>query len=99
MLEADLLNSTSILRTIRASGSLESAQVAWGRALNLPGVAAKKKRREKARPKLNEGGFYSHQDLWGRHVAAAGSVKTGASDKEAAWSDWRIERIGRRFVA
>jgi hypothetical protein len=36
-LSNDLINSPSVLRTIRASNSLESAQVAWSRFLNLPG--------------------------------------------------------------
>jgi hypothetical protein len=37
MLQNDLISSQAILRTIRASSSLENAQVAWGRILNLPG--------------------------------------------------------------
>jgi hypothetical protein len=37
MLQNDLIGSQAILRTIRASSSLENAQVAWGRFLNLPG--------------------------------------------------------------
>jgi hypothetical protein len=37
MLQNDLIGSQAVLRTIRASSSLENAQVAWGRFLNLPG--------------------------------------------------------------
>jgi hypothetical protein len=40
MLQSDLIGSQAILRTIRASSSLENAQVAWGRFLNLPGKAS-----------------------------------------------------------
>jgi hypothetical protein len=39
MLQSNLISSQAILRTIRASSSLENAQVAWGRFLNLPGAA------------------------------------------------------------
>jgi hypothetical protein len=39
MLQSNLISSQAILRTIRASNSLEDAQVAWGRFLNLPGRA------------------------------------------------------------
>ncbi|KAF2027900.1 hypothetical protein EK21DRAFT_70887 [Setomelanomma holmii] len=38
MLQDNLISSQAILRTIRASSSLEAAQVAWGRYLNLPGT-------------------------------------------------------------
>jgi len=37
MLQSNLISSTAIVRTIRASSSLENAQTAWGRFLNLPG--------------------------------------------------------------
>jgi hypothetical protein len=37
MLQSDLIGSKAILRTIRASSSLENAKTAWGRFLNLPG--------------------------------------------------------------
>ncbi|KAG9190283.1 hypothetical protein G6011_08371 [Alternaria panax] len=37
MLESDLISAQAILRTIRASNSLESASTAWSRFLNLPG--------------------------------------------------------------
>ena len=39
MLQHSLIGSPGVLRTIRASSSLENAQVAWGRFLNLPGKA------------------------------------------------------------
>jgi hypothetical protein len=44
MLSADLIHSQSVLRTIRASSSLEDAQQAWARLLNLPGGAKTVKR-------------------------------------------------------
>jgi hypothetical protein len=40
MLQSDLISSQAILRTIRASSSLENAKTAWGRFLNLPGRTA-----------------------------------------------------------
>jgi hypothetical protein len=38
MLQDNLISSQAVIRTIRASGSLEAAQVAFGRFLNLPGT-------------------------------------------------------------
>ena len=38
MLSADLIHSHAVLRSIRASSSLEDAQQAWARVLNLPGA-------------------------------------------------------------
>ncbi|KAL5453560.1 hypothetical protein PMIN06_005455 [Paraphaeosphaeria minitans] len=112
MLEGDLLNSTSILRTIRASGSLESAQVAWSRVLNLPGAAGTKKKRgeeEMRRPQLADGQFYTHKELWGKGSGAVPRQAEGeessskpaseASDAEVTWSEWRLEKTARRFVA
>ncbi|KAL1593938.1 hypothetical protein SLS60_010671 [Paraconiothyrium brasiliense] len=114
MLEGDLLNSQSVLRTIRASTSLESAQVAWSRPLNLPGAAGTKKKREEKvrRPQLAEGQHYTHKELWGRSgwvvprliKAEESSSKpagelSGASNAKVAWSEWRIEQTARRFVA
>lgn len=40
MLQSNLIGSQAILRTIRASSSLENAKVAWGRFLNLPGSSS-----------------------------------------------------------
>jgi hypothetical protein len=37
MLQSSLISSGAVVRTIRASSSLENAQTAWGRFLNLPG--------------------------------------------------------------
>lgn len=45
MLAADLIHSSSVLRSIRASSALEDAQLAWARELNLPGGAKAGKRR------------------------------------------------------
>lgn len=125
MLENDMLDSQSILRTIRASSSLEDAQVAWSRPLNLPGTSGTKKRSEAAsRRQLSEDQFYTHKDLWGRQkevkrrqgkelLKMVGSRRgkepskmaepdveaSEGSDTKAAWGEWRIEKIARRFVA
>lgn len=37
MLESNLITAQAVIRTIRASSSLESASTAWSRFLNLPG--------------------------------------------------------------
>lgn len=40
LLQDNLIGSQAVVRTIRASSTLENAQVAWGRFLNLPGRPA-----------------------------------------------------------
>ncbi|KAJ4303754.1 hypothetical protein N0V90_002655 [Kalmusia sp. IMI 367209] len=96
MLEANLLNSSSILRTIRASSTLESAQVAWSRALNLPGNAGARKREvETLRKPLDEGQFYTHKDLWGRNVEG-GLWRKGEQGRR---SSEEAEKVARRFAA
>lgn len=37
MLQSELISSQSVVRTLRASGSLEDAETAFGHILNLPG--------------------------------------------------------------
>ncbi|KAA8626490.1 hypothetical protein PtrSN002B_009705 [Pyrenophora tritici-repentis] len=37
LLEDNLISAQAVIRTIRASGSLANAQIAWSRFLNLPG--------------------------------------------------------------
>lgn len=68
MLQNGLIDSSAILRTIRASSSLESAQQAWSRFLNLPGYAGSsdtpQKRSVMRLPPAN--GRYTHKELWGR---------------------------------
>lgn len=113
MLEGDFLNSQSILRTIRASSSLESAQVAWSRPLNLPGAAKSNEKRlveEAKRPELGEGQFYTHRELWGRlNKAAARGIRNEESSSKSTKpfeasiagvksSDRRTKAIARRFV-
>lgn len=75
MLQHDLINSSAVMRTVRASSSLESAQAAWSRFLNLPGSigsrgtgdetsASSRKRSVQRMPPAN-GRQYTHQELWG----------------------------------
>jgi hypothetical protein len=81
LLEAEVLETPAVLKTIRASSSLESAQQAWGRILNLPGTGSssssssslKMKREVKVElrdphrfPYVKVGSTYSHKELWGR---------------------------------
>lgn len=76
MLQGELISSPAVLRTIRASSSLESAQQAWSRYLNLPGStsgsedgedgsSSRSKRSVQRLPPTN-GRQYTHKELWGR---------------------------------
>ncbi|KAH6643941.1 hypothetical protein C7974DRAFT_299322 [Boeremia exigua] len=76
MLQSELIGSPAVLRTIRASSSLESAQLAWSRFLNLPGSTGRKesgddapgasRRRSVQRLPPVNGRQYTHKELWGR---------------------------------
>lgn len=80
MLENDLINSSAVLRTLRASSSLESAQQAWSRFLNLPGSGGsnddssgsaggnnpRSTKRSVHRLAPANGKQYTHKELWGR---------------------------------
>ncbi|KAH4006812.1 hypothetical protein HBI56_027490 [Parastagonospora nodorum] len=89
MLQSDLIGSQAVLRTIRASSSLENAQVAWGRFLNLPGRASAggsgsgnddgegARKRQLLRPALADGKFYTHKELWGRSEGRSKALRDG----------------------
>jgi hypothetical protein len=76
MLQNELISSSAVLRTIRASSSLESAQQAWSRFLNLPGSAGNSdsgrdtptpsRKRSVHRLAPANGRQYTHEELWGR---------------------------------
>ncbi|KAF1350292.1 hypothetical protein EJ07DRAFT_139360 [Lizonia empirigonia] len=68
MLQNGLIDSSAILRTIRASSSLESAQQAWSRFLNLPGYSGNSDTPQKRSVirLLPANGRYTHKELWGR---------------------------------
>lgn len=76
MLQHDLLNSSAVLRTVRASSALESAQQAWSRFLNLPGgTGSSDSGDETSNPSRKRsfqglaptnGKHYTHKELWGR---------------------------------
>lgn len=85
MLEDELINSQSVIRTIRASGSLEAAKVAWNRFLNLPGridTADQADENATRRSVLKSGGvtkrskvhtpghLFTHRELWGVRAMA-----------------------------
>jgi hypothetical protein len=90
MLKADLISSLAVLRTIRASSGLESAQAAWGRPLNLPSgeddddstetpetLSSSRSlvpRAERRRPPPENGRFYTHQELWNRSEPRSASL-------------------------
>jgi len=85
MLQSDLIGSQGVLRTIRASSSLENAQVAWGRFLNLPGRVSTggsddgegARKRELLRPAPADGKFYTHKELWGRGEGTSKALRDG----------------------
>jgi hypothetical protein len=83
LLENELINGQAVIRTIRASSTLEDAKQAWSRFLNLPGsgvgsatpsittrsVAKKRVVKPAFTPIVT--GFYTHRELWGRDEATA----------------------------
>lgn len=85
MLQSELINAQSVIRTIRASSSLEGAKGAWSRFLNLPGIAATAAEIDgddgqslalsdgsvKKRTKAHvPGRLFTHKELWGTRVMA-----------------------------
>ncbi|KAJ4320556.1 hypothetical protein N0V94_003314 [Neodidymelliopsis sp. IMI 364377] len=103
MLQNDLIDSSAVLRTLRASTSLESAQQAWSRFLNLPAStgnddltgsnAARRLSSEKRsvlRLAPTNGGQYTHKELWGRKEG----FKTGVPSRSDAAVDWK-EEVGK----
>ncbi|KAF2739394.1 hypothetical protein EJ04DRAFT_310504 [Polyplosphaeria fusca] len=63
LLTEQLIHTNSTLRTIRASGSLEDAQVAWGRFLNFPGASPSSSKRAIAADALRLGGPWAPTTL------------------------------------
>lgn len=78
MLQDGLISSSAVLRTIRASSSLESAQQAWSRFLNLPGGSGVADDGEDASTTLSKRSVqrlppanwrhYTHKELWERKL-------------------------------
>jgi hypothetical protein len=106
MLQGELIGSSAVLRTIRASSSLESAQQAWSRFLNLPGSAGSgddgedasstpSKRSVQRLPPAN-GKQYTHKELWGRKEQS----RTGESSHRDVVIEWlgQAEDL-RRYTA
>jgi hypothetical protein len=108
MLQNDCIGSQAVLRTIRASSSLENAQAAFGRFLNLPGgsagesgdVSARKRDvgsgEGAIRPPPAHGPYYTHAELWGRNEArtrASREGKASRSDEVVQWEERRV-RVG-----
>jgi hypothetical protein len=107
MLQSDLIGSQGVLRTIRASSSLESAQVAWGRFLNLPGRGTDSgnpgsgsgdddgssgaRKRQVWRPAPADGKVYTHKELWGRDEPPRTS-KNGNMRWSDAFAQWEERR-------
>jgi len=107
LLEADIIDKTSILRTIRASSGLEDAQQAWSRILNLPGAtkggAARKRsvvggEREARFKPARVKGAYTHKELWGREVRL-GKVereKLAKTYEAVVWPEGNAEGKGEQ---
>lgn len=95
MLQGELISSSAVLRTIRASNSLESAQQAWSRYLNLPGSeasgddgedasASPSKRSVQRLPPAN-GREYTHKELWGRKQQS----RVGKPSQQDVVTEWQ----------
>ena len=106
MLEHDLLGSSAVLRTVRASSSLESAQQAWSRFLNLPGstgtstpgdeTQTPRGKRSNQRLSPGNGRQYTHKELWGRKE----SSPIGEPSQHDGIVEWRMHRgTGQAFRA
>ncbi|KAF2819770.1 hypothetical protein CC86DRAFT_306266 [Ophiobolus disseminans] len=107
MLQNELISSQAVLRTLRASSSLENAEVAWGRFLNLPGRAgaestkggddAAQKRDIGAEGKTGHarGKYYTHKELWGRGRERWGDAVVRWEERVAGTG---LGRVGRVFV-
>ncbi|KAJ4354996.1 hypothetical protein N0V95_003332 [Ascochyta clinopodiicola] len=97
MLQNELIDSSAILRTIRASSSLESAQQAWSRFLNLPGSASggdsrgndppARGKRSLQRPAPANGKQYTHKELWGRKELS----RVGEPNQDDAIVEWEVQ--------
>ncbi len=108
LLENNFIGSTAVLRTVRASSSLESAQQAWSRYLNLPGstgstgkndhadgTSTSSTRRAVQRGPPANGGQYSHKELWGRKE----SSRAEESNQHDAAVEWSQHLGDRRSAA
>jgi hypothetical protein len=95
LLQSGLISSSAVLRTIHASSSLESAQQAWNRYLNLPGSAGSaddgedasslsSKRSVQCLPPANEM-QYTHKELWGR----VEQLKAGEPSQQDKVTEWQ----------
>ena len=103
MLQNDLMSSSAVLRTIRASSTLESAQQAWSRFLNLPGSAGSsdssndtptspRKRSVQRLPPAN-GRHYTHRELWERKEQS-NAGEPSQSDAVVEWEE-QVEDLRR----
>ena len=90
MLQNGLIDTSSVLRTIYASNSLESTKQAWGRYLNLPGSVGggyvsgndtpPPTKRSLPRPAPTNGRHYTHMELWGREEQSDASEPSRGDD-------------------
>lgn len=99
MLQSDLIQPNAVIRTIRASSSLEDAQQAWSRFLNLPGrVSAPaggdddgvtpditKREADSTRAPPGDGRHYTHKELWGRDKSTWYNDVASARGHARAW--------------
>ncbi|CAI6334655.1 unnamed protein product [Periconia digitata] len=106
MLTADLIHGPSILRTIRASSSLEDAKVAWSRLLNIPGNDKPKAKREvvngrgfRGQKPTPTGRFYTHEELWSRSNGERSRLRDGPVEAVAKTEEISHRRKGRLLAA
>ena len=108
LLAEELIKGPSIIRTIRASSTLEDAQQAWSKFLNLPGSSSASDTSKRSlagakKPLPKEGGFYSHKDLWGRKAELeerqSREGKSRIHDAVVKWEEEHGRRLPSAFVA
>lgn len=114
MLANNLIRPNAVIRTLRASSSLEDAQQAFSRLLNLPGTvsapttdlagtgtndseetdshAVKVRAVSVAEPPARQGGYFTHEDLWGRSLVVKKQTRQGDVKWYDAFVAWEEKR-------
>ncbi|PVH96381.1 hypothetical protein DM02DRAFT_674864 [Periconia macrospinosa] len=99
MLSAEFIHGQSMLRTIRASGNLEDAKVAWSRLLNMPGGEKSRTKRSVLLRPVPTGRFYSHEELWSRDNGKNLEVDEVPANAIATAEEVPVHRTARWFAA
>jgi hypothetical protein len=112
MIQNELIGSSAVLRTIRAGSSLESAQQAWSRFLNLPQDTGSSdsgdntpghrihsfSRRSVQQLPVPNSRVYTHKELWGQRERLSAGVPS-QHDTVTEWREHTDGRHARSFKA